>query len=97
MENKVICPNCKTKQTKKDGKRKTENRGFIQRHKCLECNKRFVIDDCFFKIKHKREVITACLNLYMNGLSLRKCVEYFNQFSDYQVSFWIKCCRHRRE
>ena len=44
MENKINCPNCKTENIKKDGKRKTENRGLIQRYKCLECRKRFIID-----------------------------------------------------
>ncbi len=66
-----------------------------QRWKCKSCFQLFTVDDGFFKTKHKREVITACLNLYMNGLSLRKCVEHFNQFSDHQVSHqsvlnWIR-------
>jgi len=55
----------------------------------------FIVDDGFFKVKQKREVITQCLNLYMNGMSLRKVREHFNQFSEYQISHqsilnWIR-------
>jgi len=66
-----------------------------QRWKCKDCGRFFTLDDGFFKMKHKREVITQCISLYMNGMSLRKVVEHFNQFSDYQVSHqsvlnWIR-------
>jgi len=66
-----------------------------QRFKCKNCSQLFTIDDGFLKMKHKREVVTCCLNLYMNGMSLRKVVEHFNQFSDYEVSHqsvlnWIR-------
>ena len=66
-----------------------------QRYKCNSCKRFFVVEDGFWKMKHKREVITNCLNLYMNGMSLRKIKEHFNQFSDYNVSHqsilnWIR-------
>ncbi len=88
------CPFCKSKSFIKWGFRfncTTKK----QRWKCKDCSKLFTIDDGFFKMKHKREVITCCLNLYMNGMSLRKVVNHFNQFSEYQVSHqsvlnWIR-------
>ncbi|MFH1824216.1 MAG: hypothetical protein ABH873_03205, partial [Candidatus Firestonebacteria bacterium] len=49
---KVICPNCHSTNIIKRGKRKTDNRGLIQRYGCQDCNKRFVIDDGFFKMKN---------------------------------------------
>ncbi len=66
-----------------------------QRFKCNDCNRFFIKDDGFIKMKHKGEVITQCLNLYMNGMSLRKVKEHFNQFSDYEISHqsvlnWIR-------
>jgi transposase-like protein len=39
MVEKIICSNCNGEHIKKDGKRKTENRGLIQRYKCLSCGK----------------------------------------------------------
>ncbi len=57
-----------------------------RRYKCNCCNKLFVVDDGFFKCKKKREMITAGIDLYMNGMSLRKVAEHFNQFSDHKVS-----------
>jgi len=34
---------------KKDGLRKTEHRGNIQRDKCKKCNFRFVLDEGFYR------------------------------------------------
>ena len=88
------CPFCKSKDIIKWGFRYNHTTK-KQRWKCKSCFQLFTVDDGFFKIKHKREVITQCLSLYMNGLSLRKVKEHFNQFSDHQVSHqsvlnWIK-------
>lgn len=89
-----VCPFCKSKEIIKWGFRFNHTTK-KQRWKCKSCSESFVVDDGFFKIKHKREVITQCVSLYMNGLSLRKVKEHFNQFSDYQVSHqsvlnWIR-------
>jgi len=80
-----VCPFCKSKEIIKWGFRYNHTTK-KQRWKCKKCSQLFVVDDGFFKKKHKREVITNCISLYMNGMSLRKSVEHFNQFSDYQVS-----------
>ncbi len=64
--NKICCPNCKSNNTKKDGKRKTENRGLIQRFKCKECSYRFVKDDA--------------IDLFYKGVSTRKVQEHFKAF-----------------
>jgi len=89
-----VCPYCKSEEVIKWGFRFNHTTK-KQRWKCNSCSECFVVDDGFFKTKHKREVITQCVSLYMNGLSLRKVKEHFNQFSDYQVSHqavinWIR-------
>ncbi|MEK6952768.1 MAG: DDE-type integrase/transposase/recombinase, partial [Nanoarchaeota archaeon] len=89
-----VCPICKSEEIIRWGFRFNHTTK-KQRWKCKSCSECFVVDDGFFKTKHKREVITQCLNLYMNGMSLRKVIEHFNQFSDYQVSHqsilnWIR-------
>lgn len=82
------CPKCKSKKLIKWGFRyncTTKKR----RYKCKKCGNVFVVDDGFFKCKKKREVITECLNLYMNGMSLRKVSKHINQFSEHKVSHMI--------
>jgi len=71
METKIICSMCKSENIKKDGKRKTENRGLIQRYKCLECNKRFVLDDGFFRMRNSPQKITQSVDLFYRGASTR--------------------------
>lgn len=77
---KVCCPKCKTENVKKDGKRKTENRGLIQRYKCKECNYRFVEDLGFFRMRNHPKKITCALDLFYRGVSTRKVQEHFKAF-----------------
>ena len=88
------CIFCKSKNIVKAGFRFNHTTK-KQRWKCNSCKRFFVVEDGFWKMKHKREVITNCLDLYMNGMSLRKIKGHFNQFSDYQISHqsilnWIR-------
>jgi len=71
MTTKVICPDCKAEHIKKDGNRKTENRGLIQRYKCLECSHRFVLDDGFFRMRNSPQKITQSVDLFYRGASAR--------------------------
>ncbi len=77
---KVSCSKCSSSNIKKDGKRKTENRGKIQRYKCKDCNFRFVIDDGFYRMRNNPNKITAGIDLYYKGVSLRKVQEHFQAF-----------------
>ena len=95
MENKeIICPSCKLEQVKKDGKRKTENRGLIQRYECKKCKKRFVLDDGFKRMRNNPQKITLCLDLFYRGVSTRKIREHLRAFyphnsSDVSIYKWI--------
>lgn len=80
MKKQIICPKCNSNHTKKNGKRKTENRGFIQRYKCKSCNKRFVIDNGFFRMRNAPQKITLCLDLFFRGVSTRKVQEHLQAF-----------------
>jgi len=77
---KVCCSKCKSHHIKKDGKRKTENRGLIQRYRCKECNYRFVEDDGFFRMRNSEKKITLCLDLFYRGVSTRKVQEHLQAF-----------------
>jgi len=96
MENLTIkCSKCSSENTKKDGKRKTENRGLIQRYKCLSCSYRFVQDDGFFHMRNTPEKITQAIHLYFSGASLRKSQEHLGVFHPHNASHvtildWIR-------
>ncbi len=94
MKNKANCPRCKSKEVRKDGKRKTENRGLIQRYKCKKCNKRFVKDDGFYRMRNNPQKVTLCLDLFYRGVSTRKIREHLRAFyphnsSDVTIYKWI--------
>jgi len=72
MTTKIICPECKKESIKKDGLRKTESRGLIQRYKCKECGFRFVFDDSFKRMRNPAQKITCAIDLFYRGVSTRK-------------------------
>jgi len=86
METKIICSMCKSENIKKDGKRKTENRGLIQRYKCLECNKRFVLDDGFFRMRNSSLKITQSVDLFYRGASTRGVQGHLAMFFPHNAS-----------
>lgn len=85
-EYKNLCPKCKGHSLKKDGKRKTENRGLIQRYRCKDCNYRFVKDDGFFRMRNSEKKITLCLDLFFRGVSTRKVQEHLKAFYPHNSS-----------
>ncbi|MCX6748714.1 MAG: DDE-type integrase/transposase/recombinase [Candidatus Pacearchaeota archaeon] len=94
MTNKIICPECKSKEVIKWGKRNTENRGKIQRYKCKSCSETFV-NDAFFKMRNSPEKITCALDLFHRGLSTREVQEHFKAFHPHNSSWvsiykWVK-------
>lgn len=91
---KLSCPNCKSENIIKRGFRKTENRGKIQRYSCKDCSHRFVVDDGFFRMRNHPNKITAGIDLYYKGVSLRKVQEHYQAFypknsSHVSVYNWI--------
>lgn len=96
MENQeeINCPYCKKKNIVRRGQRKTQNRSLIQRYYCKDCNKRFVVDDGFFKMKNAPQKITLCLDLFYRGISTRKVQEHLQTFyphnsSNVSIYKWI--------
>ncbi len=77
---KLCCPNCESKKVIKWTKRKTENRGLIQRYKCKDCDKTFTINDGFFRMRNHPKKITCALDLFYRGVSTRKVQEHFKAF-----------------
>jgi len=86
IEVKNICPNCKSENVIKWTKRKTQNRGIIQRYKCKDCGKYFTKDDGFFRMRNNPQKITCALDLFYRGVSTRKVQEHFKAFLPHNSS-----------
>lgn len=91
----IICPKCKGTTTTKDGVRHTKHGTDIQRYSCKDCHHRFVMTSGFEKARADPKVITAALDLYFKGISLRKVCDHVKQFHNIEVSHvavikWIR-------
>jgi len=86
IEVKNICPNCKSTNVIKWTKRKTQNRGLIQRYKCKNCGKYFTKDDGFFRMRNNPKKITCAIDLFYRGVSTRKVQEHFQAFYPHNSS-----------
>lgn len=87
LKNKSIsCPKCSSEKLKKDGLRKTNNRGKIQRYKCKACGYRFAPDDGFWKMHNGPKKVTLCMDLYFNGISVRKIQSHLQAFYSHNAS-----------
>ena len=86
MKNKIICSKCSSENIIKWTKRKTVNRGLIQRYKCNNCNKTFTLDDGFFRMRNAPQKITCAIDLFYRGVSTRKVQEHFKAFYPHNAS-----------
>jgi len=75
----LLCPNCKSTETIKWGKRKTDNRGKVQRYKCKSCSETFV-NEPFYRMRNSSQKITCALDLFYRGLSTREVQNHFKAF-----------------
>lgn len=72
MKQEIKCKYCKSQNYRKEGYRKTEHRGKIQKFKCLQCNKYFTQDDGFYRMRFDAKIITMSIDMYVSNLSSRK-------------------------
>jgi transposase-like protein len=94
IEQKITCPFCKSANVVKWGNRKTQF-GTVQRFACRDCNRKFVVDKGFCRMKNSPKVITLTLDLFFKGLSQRKIADHLKQFENVIVTQptilnWIK-------
>jgi putative transposase len=76
------CKWCGSKATMRYGKDANK-----QVFKCKDCNRKFVIDEGFKKMRYEPKIITISLDLYFKGTSLRKISNHLKQFYDLDVHF----------
>jgi transposase-like protein len=70
----------------KQGTRKCQF-GFKQVYLCKDCGKKFVPEDAFQRMRYDPRIITATLDLYYKGTSLRKISDHFEQFYGIRINY----------
>ena len=53
---------------------------------CNSCKRRFTIDDGFWKMKHKPEIITEALSCNKRGMSLRNVKDHLSDYRDTDIT-----------
>lgn len=76
----IICPKCSSKEVVRRGYIKTKVNGKRQRYYCKSCNKKFIPQDSFYRMRNNPEKITCALDLFFRGLSTREVQEHFKAF-----------------
>ena len=82
----IVCPKCLSANYKKFGVRHNKNSGDIQRYLCKACNYRFTINPAFENSKASAKLITAAVDLYFKGVSLRKIADHLKQFYNFKIN-----------
>ncbi len=82
------CIYCKSKDIVKYGKRRTKERGKIQRYKCKTCGRTFCENDGFKWKHHSKNTIIGALELYAVGNSLRFIAQFLGIAKD-TVLRWV--------
>ena len=82
----IKCPKCKCNNIRKKGFRQTQHRGKQQRFLCKECNYSFTEDKGFWKMKNPENKICQAIDVYFEGLSLRKVSRNFFKYGDLDIS-----------
>ena len=90
----MVCKFCGSERIVKRGHRTTQ-KGKVQRYFCNDCERKFVVNDGFERMRRTPESITIALDLYFKGISLRNIVDHLKQFYNVEVSHvaifkWIK-------
>lgn len=88
---KVVCQRCGSENYKKHGLRDNKHADDIQRYCCKDCNRTFTINHGFERAKESAKVMTAAIDLYMKGVSLRKTSDHLRQLYGVEVNFGSIC------
>ena len=86
MTKEIICPRCKSKEVVKRGYFNTEAYGKQQRYFCKSCNKKFIPQTAFYRMRNNPKKITLAIDLFYRGISLRKTQEHLGAFLPHNSS-----------
>ena len=82
---KTKCPFCKRLSVVKQGYRKNKN-SKKQKYQCLKCEKWFVEDDGFKRMRHRPEDVVRAVSLHSDGLSLFRTKDHIWQHDGVKVT-----------
>ena len=82
----IKCKHCKSQNFRREGTRKTDNRGKIQKYYCKDCHKFFTNDDGFYRMRNKPEIITMSIDMYVSNLSSRKMRNQLKRHLSHKIS-----------
>ncbi len=93
-ESVTTCKFCGSENVVKRGFRNTQ-KGKVQRFFCKDCERFFIVDEGFEKMKSTPQIVTITLDLYFKGISMRAIVDHLKQFYGVEVSHvavykWIR-------
>jgi len=89
MKNKEkICPNCKSDVVVKRGYFQTQAHGKQRRYYCKSCNKKFIEQTPFYRMRNTPNKITLCLDLFYKGISTRQIQSHLQAFYPHNSS-WV--------
>ena len=86
MNINVKCQYCKSERVVKRGLSPTANRGKQQRYLCRDCDKTFIQDLGFWKMKNSEKIITRSIDAYFSNLSSRKMRDHLARHDETKVS-----------
>lgn len=86
METEIKCKFCGSKDYSKEGYRKTQQRGKVQKFKCKDCGKFFTNDDGFYRMRYESKIITMSIDIYLSNLSSRKMRNQLKRHMGIKVS-----------
>lgn len=94
-QNFIVCHKCKHTKTKYHAVRRNKS-GDKKIYKCLKCHSFTTPDDGFWKMKNPEEIVSAGIELYHAGISLRETTDILKRFFGINVS-WMSVLRWVRK
>jgi len=88
---KIVCQRCGSENYKRDGVRYNKKNEELQRYRCQDCRYRFIVNPAFENAKASAKVITAALDMYFKGISIRKIEDHLKQVYDVEASDTSVC------
>ena len=86
MKQETICPRCKSNNVTKRGYFQTEAHGKQQRYFCKDCNKKFIEQTPFYRMRNNPKKVTLSIDLFYRGVSTRKVQEHLQAFYPHNSS-----------
>jgi putative transposase len=86
MKQETICPKCKSNNVTKRGYFQTEAHGKQQRYFCKDCNKKFIEQTPFYRMRNNSKKVTLSIDLFYRGVSTRKVQEHLQAFYPHNSS-----------